>query len=477
MIIRIILAAKTPNLQGRIRTLLPKEEIVIQTVRGKSQLWAKVSSESYDLLIISDALLSKPPIDLIRIVRDLPDSPEVLVLTPGDDEEERAKLLAAGVYAVLSTNLSNSMLKETFDALISRRQELSGSQSPTRVSDSRLRPVLSNFVSSSPAMQSFMQFVRRIVASNATLLITGETGVGKEWLARAIHVESPRATGPFISINCGALPEALLESELFGHEEGAFTGATRSRRGMFELAHNGTIFLDEVGEMPLHLQVKLLSVVQSREVQRLGSERALPINVRIMAATNRELEEEVEAKRFRRDLYYRLSVVNLVVPPLRERKEDIAPLIDAYIEHFRGQFPQLVETFSESALEACYNYAWPGNVRELINVVERAVLISDGEQVRLEDLPDGIRKTSSKAGGDTKWFGDSVAAPESWLERSLKDIKSEVVERIEKAYIIAQLTDTHGNVGKTAERAGLDPRSVYSKMKLFGLKKEDFKDK
>ncbi|MDF1662133.1 MAG: sigma-54 dependent transcriptional regulator [Planctomycetota bacterium] len=475
MIIRIILATKTPNLQGRIKTLLPREGLAIQAVRGKAQLWEKVSGESYDLLIVSESLLPDPPIDLIRIVRDLPDSPEVLILSNNDDEEQRAKLLAAGCYAVINTNLSNSILSETLDALIARRQEVTSPQRTGPQSGPRLRPILSNFVSSSPAMQSFMGFVRRLVNSDATLLITGETGVGKEWLARAIHTESPRATGPFIAINCGALPEALLESELFGHEEGAFTGATRSRRGMFELAHNGTIFLDEVGEMPHHLQVKLLRVVQSREVQRLGSERPLPINVRIMAATNRNLEEEVEAKNFRRDLYYRLSVVNLVVPPLRDRAEDIGPLIDAYIEHFRGQFPQVALGFSDMALKACVQYDWPGNVRELINVVERAVLISEGELIQHEDLPDAIRNSLGITEVRKNENLDGEPNYESWLHKTLAEVRDEALDKLEKAYLDVQLKETKGNIGKTATRAGLDPRSVYSKMKKFGLNKADYK--
>jgi two-component system, NtrC family, response regulator AtoC len=475
MIIRIILAAKTPQLQGRIKMLLPKDGVVIQAVKGKSQLWEKVSSESYDLLIISEVLLPTPPIDLIRIVRDLPDSPEVLVLTSNDDEEQRAKLLAAGCFAVLHTNIANVILTETLEALLARRQE-EGSQNPQMQVGSRLRPILSNFVSSSPAMQNFMQFVQRIVSSDATLLITGETGVGKEWLARAIHTESPRGSGPFIAVNCGAIPESLLESELFGHEEGAFTGATRSRRGMFELAHMGTIFLDEIGEVPQHLQVKLLSVIQSREVQRLGGERPLPISIRIMAATNKVLEEEVDAKNFRRDLYYRLSVIKLVVPPLRDRSEDIPPLIAAYIEHFRGQFPQIAEGFSEMALKACLNYDWPGNVRELINVVERAVLISEGPLIQLGDLPDGIRNTIAQSENCLEWSENLIEVPRSWLTRSLSDIKKEFIENLERAYFKAQLEETKGHIGKTAERSGLDSRSVYTKLKKLGLRKEDFKD-
>jgi DNA-binding NtrC family response regulator len=320
------------------------------------------------------------------------------------------------------------------------------------------------------------------VSSDTSLLITGETGVGKEWLARGIHADSPRRDGPFVAVNCGALPETLLESELFGHEEGAFTGATRVRRGLFETAHGGTIFLDEIGEMPLHLQVKLLRVLESREVQRVGAEVPLRLDVRVMAASNRDLEAEVEAGGFRPDLYYRLGVVTLAVPALRERREDIPTLARSYIDHFSHQFPHTVERIAPEAMAALVEYDWPGNVRELMNVIERAMLLCEGRAITSVDLPDAVGGLASSGppGGSLDELDGDVSAlgsalPDPWLETPLKDLRDALVASLERAYLSALLERTRGRVGETARRAGIDPRSLYAKMRRLGLRKEDYR--
>lgn len=466
MIIRLWLALGKPSLQGRVRRLLPNEGVLVQSLPNRESLWERLGSESFDLLIINRTLLPDPLEDFIRIIRELPESPTVVVLSREDNEVDRAELLATGCRAVLSTKLSNTILREALEGVF---QELRLEQpAPAQTG----RPSLSQFVSLSPAMQAFLRFVRRVVNSDTSLLIMGETGVGKEWLARAVHAEGPRSEGPFIAVNCGALPEALLESELFGHERGSFTGAARSRRGMFELAHTGTIFLDEIGEMPLHLQVKLLRVLQSREIIRVGGEQTVTIDVRIIAATNRNLETDVQDGHFRQDLYYRLGVVNLVVPPVRERREDIPDLIDHYIEHFRGQFPQVVEGISEAALNACLAYDWPGNVRELINVVERALLLCEGEEIELTDLPEAISQSGRSGTLDSH---GSLEFSKAWLRRPYKELKDELLQSFERAYFGLWLEETEGRIGDTAERIGLDPRSLYSKMKKLGFDKKDFK--
>jgi DNA-binding NtrC family response regulator len=334
-------------------------------------------------------------------------------------------------------------------------------------------PRLGDFVSESPTMQAFMRTVRRVVPSSSSLLILGETGAGKERLAMAIHGEGPRSDGPFIAVNCGALPDTLLESELFGHEEGAFTGATRDRRGMFELAHRGTIFLDEIGEMPLHLQVKLLRVLQDRRIQRLGSERAVDVDVRVIAASNRDIEADVDAKQFRRDLYYRLSVVTLTIPALRERREDIPALVQNYVEYLRPQVGRDVNAIDDDVLEALTRYAWPGNVRELINVLERAMLLCDDDTIALHDLPQTIAELA--AGGAAA--GDATSPggfPASWLRGPIREGREQAVAAFEKTYLTGLLRDTGGRVGETAARAGIEPRSLYDKMRKYNLRKEDF---
>ncbi len=324
-------------------------------------------------------------------------------------------------------------------------------------------------------MQAFLHVARRMTTSNTSLLITGETGVGKEWLARAIHGESPRNTGPFVAINCGALPEGLLESELFGHEKGAFTGATRSKRGHFEAAEGGSLFLDEIGEIPLHLQVRLLRVIQAREVQRLGAEQPLRVDVRILAATNRNLLQEVACGNFRRDLYYRLSVVSLAVPPLRERREDIPDLIERYLTHFQSQLPNSIQGVDPHALQALIEYNWPGNVRELINVIERAVLLCEGERISRQDLPDVIARNDTLPAPILVTPDADQGLPASWLQLPLKEAQQKLRDRFEQAYLVGLLQQTRGRVGETARRAGISSRSLYTRMLRLGLRKEDFR--
>ena len=258
-------------------------------------------------------------------------------------------------------------------------------------------------------------------------------------MARAIHAEGPRASGPFITVNCGALPEAsALESELFGHEEGAFTGAVRSRRGGFELAHRGTIFLDEIGELANHLQVKLLCVLQEHEIQRIGSEKSFNVDVRVMAATNRDMDEAIESRSFRKDLFYRLSVMTLEIPPLRDRIEDIPDLVESYINYLRPRIGCEVFGITREAKEALEHYPWPGNVRELINVIERAMLLCNGTEITLGDLPTIISGKSELTQIQTESplpLHDVGDLNEEWLQKSLQEVRKEVIERFERTYL------------------------------------------
>jgi transcriptional regulator with GAF, ATPase, and Fis domain len=258
--------------------------------------------------------------------------------------------------------------------------------------------------------------------------------------------------------------------------EGAFTGATRTRRGSFEMGHGGTVFLDEIGEMPLHLQTKLLRVLQDKEVQPIGSEKPMSVDIRIMTATNRNLEELVSAKEFRQDLYYRLSVVSLVLPPLRERREDIPALVENYIDYFSTNLSRDIEGIAREALDAMVNYDWPGNVRELMNVVERTVLLAREETIKLEDLPVGI----SGYPVPVEVRAEAVNAgfvPEVLTGKTLKEVREEAVSHAETAYLTLLLGETRGRIGETARRAGILPRSLFEKMRRYGLKKEDFKDR
>ncbi len=472
MLIRVVLAVDSA-MRHRLESVLGDAEILAVDSRRPARLWERLKNEDIDLVVVSSALLGKPAETWVRSIRNLPDDPEVIVLSSREDAAERAELLAAGAMAVLHRDLPEPILAETLRALLDRRRQdamrrLAGARPEERYS-------LADFVSSSPAMQRFVAVARRVVASDSSLLILGETGVGKERLARSIHGESPRSRGPFLAVNCGALPESLLESELFGHEEGAFTGATRSHRGYFELAHGGTLFLDEVGEMPVHLQVKLLRVLEDRRVQRVGGERSIPVDVRVMTATNKDLEAELRGRRFRADLYYRLAVVTLTVPPLRERREDIPVLVQSYLEHFAVHLGRGIAGIRPDALGTLVAHAWPGNVRELINVVERAVLLCSGSEIGIADLPSRITGERPPAEGDAPQAGMPVRDVEALAGRPLRDARREVVDAFERAYLETLLRRTGGRIGETAALAGITPRSLYELMQRHGLRKEAFR--
>ncbi|MDH5670628.1 MAG: sigma 54-interacting transcriptional regulator [Myxococcales bacterium] len=304
-------------------------------------------------------------------------------------------------------------------------------------------------VAKSTTMQRVVDLARRVANVDATVLITGESGVGKERIARFVHDESPRSVGPFIAVNCGAITETLLESELFGHARGAFTGATADRPGLFEAANFGTILLDEIGEVSTGMQVKLLRVLQEREVRRVGENKSRPVDVRVLAATNRDLSAAVADETFRQDLYYRLNVVELRVPPLRERREDILPLGRLLLEDAATRMARDVSGLTPGAADQLLRYRWPGNVRELENAMERAVALARGNRIERDDLPEEVREalaTPVVSGADV---------------RSLSDV--------EKEYILAVLKLNGGNQTRTAKQLGIGSATLYRKLKSYGL--------
>lgn len=478
MIVRVIIAVEKLAMRRQLRDLIYKHDVIVETIKGKTHLLERISKESGDLIIISLSLIPKPVHDTIHLLQQLPDSPGVIVISDREDPEERAQLLAAGCDTVLYAGLSSERLQEVLNTILLKRSDILKKGLAAR--RSLAQPRLSDFVSDSRAMQTFMHITNKVVTSDVPLLILGETGVGKERLARAIHAEGSRSDGPFISVNCGALPETLLESELFGHEEGAFTGAIRSRRGWFELAHRGTIFLDEIGELSNHLQVKLLHVLQEHEIQRVGSEKSFTVDVRVIAATNRDVEEDIKLHHFRKDLYYRLSVVTLTIPPLRERREDIPALVESYISYLRPRIGCEVYGITDGALDVLCRYSWPGNVRELINVIERAMLLCDDSEITLKDLPVSISGENITIGGEMLLLPIShkmESFPDAWAGKPLHEIRREVLDTFERNYLAGLLRLTKGRVGETAKRAGIQPRSLFDKMRKYNLRKEDFKDK
>ena len=443
---------------------------MVTAAGSTAELWQQLTHDDHDMVVLNDTLLTDQPEPMIESIRRLPDRPEIVVLRPHENPQGDARLLASGVLATLSDGLPPAAIADAARALIARRRGEAITRQ--RADRPRERYGLKDFVFASPAMQRFMTVVHRVASSDSTVLIQGETGVGKERLARALHNDGPRAGGPFIAINCGAFPESLLESELFGHEEGAFTGATRARRGYFELAHRGTLFLDEVADIPAHLQAKLLRLLEERTLRRLGGERETRIDVRVMAATNRDLEADTDAQRFRRDLYYRLAVVTLTIPPLRERSEDIPMLVHSYVDHFRTALRVPIDGVSPAAMDALCAYGWPGNVRELINVIERSMLLCATSQLELADLPVAVGNLQRRVAQVGVATG---ALDQGLLERPLLEAKEIMIRGFEHEYLTALLRRTGGKVGAAATQAGVNVRSIHEMMKRLGLRKERFK--
>ena len=329
-----------------------------------------------------------------------------------------------------------SELRRVERRLRARRQEARASE----------RRDVSGFVLESPAMHRVIDVARRVAQVDSTVLLTGQSGVGKERIARFIHDESGRAGGPFVAINCGAVPENLLESELFGHVRGSFTGATQDRVGLFEAANNGTLLLDEVGEVPPPMQVKLLRALQERQVRRVGENRNRTVNARVIAATNRDLVKEIRAARFREDLYYRLRVVEIQIPALRERREDILPLARAFVADAARRTSRKVSGFTPAAAHQLLRYGWPGNVRELQNAMERAVVLTNRSRIDVEDLPAEVGLA----------VADVVAAT---------DVRP--LEEVEREYIKSVLRAVSGNRAQAAQKLGIGEATLYRKIKQF----------
>jgi transcriptional regulator with PAS, ATPase and Fis domain len=305
---------------------------------------------------------------------------------------------------------------------------------------------VSGLIARSSAMLRVIDLARRVAKVDSTVLVTGESGVGKERVARLIHDESSRPSGPFVAINCGAMPESLLESELFGHAKGAFTGATQDRAGIFEAANGGTLLLDEIGEVPQAMQVKLLRALQEREVRRLGETRNRKVDVRVLAATNRDLPAEVQAGRLRQDLYYRLRVVEIRVPPLRERREDVLALARTFLSSAAERMRRKVRGITPAAANQLVRYGWPGNVRELENAIERAVVLAKGTRIDVDDLPEevGLAIPSAYAPGDV---------------RPLEDV--------ERDYILAVVRSNRGNKAAAAEQLKIGVATLYRKLRKY----------
>ena len=391
-------------------------------------------------------------VELLAGLKHINPSIEVIIMTAYGSVESAIEAMKFGAADYITKPVDLHLIQVLIRKTLERKQLVSENHLLRKQLQERFS--FKGIISQSPAMEQVLNIAGRVAASNATVLITGETGTGKELVAKALHFSGSRRDKPFIVANCAALPETLLESELFGHEKGSFTGADRLRKGRFETAEGGTLFIDELGEIPLSLQVKLLRVLQERSFERVGSSVPLHADVRIIAATNRDLESMVREGLFRADLYYRLNVVSIHIPPLRERREDIRPLFDMFLSKFTAENHRQVTGISKEALDALQKYSYPGNVRELENIVEQLVVLSRSPVIVREDLPMRVREYHPDLSGSRRLQGSLV----------------EQVEAFEQAMIADALKSSGHVQTRAAEMLGISERHLRYKPGKYGMK-------
>ncbi|MCB9521331.1 MAG: sigma-54-dependent Fis family transcriptional regulator [Myxococcales bacterium] len=413
-------------------------------------------------LVITD--LKMEPVDgmsVLRAVIDANPAAVVMMITAHGTVKTAVEAMQAGAFDFIEKPFPVELLKSKVEkalAVLSDRTRAARLERENEYLRDELGQTggaaFAEMIGSSEPMRRVFRLVEKVARTDSTVHIHGESGTGKELVANAIHALSPRASGPFVKINCGAIPETLLESELFGHEKGAFTDAAKRRIGRFELAHGGTIFLDEIGDVSLAMQVKLLRVLQERTFERVGGERTVAVDVRVVTATNKNLEAEVAAGRFREDLLYRLRIIPIDLPPLRDRRDDVPALVAHFVEKLAKRTRSLATGFSDEALAALQCYAWPGNVRELENVVEQSLVFADGPLVRIDDLPATVLGVER---------ADDLQLPDG--ERALPDI----LEELERQLILRAYEKAGGVKTETARLLGIKTPALYYKLEKYGI--------
>ncbi len=453
---KILVVDDEPNMLLVLETTLKKEGYEVATAPDGLEA-LQVLRDDDVAVIVTD--LKMPKLGglglLARVVKDYPSIP-VIMITAHGTVETAVKALKKGAFDYITKPFEQQDLKN-----IIRKAFKTHSLSEDDLIPGTDEIEHYDIIGTGKKMMKIYDVIKKVAPMTTTILITGETGTGKELIANAIHRNSPRKNDPFIKINCAAIAENLLESELFGYEKGAFTGAINRKPGRFELAHKGTIFLDEVGELPKDMQVKLLRVIQDQEFERVGGLRTIKVDVRLITATNRDLYQDVKVKRFREDLYYRLNVLPVHIPSLRERKEDIPVLTDYFVDKFNKKLNRNIQVIDSTVREMLLNYHWPGNIRELENLVERLVLLAQDDIIRTGDLPPEIKLSESVI-----QTADSMKTGESF-----KDIIKSKTGEIERQMIARVLEECDGNVSRAALQLGLSRKGLQLKMIKYDLRK------
>jgi two-component system response regulator HydG len=433
----------------------------VQGVRGGAEALAAYRKRPADVVVTDLRMVPVDGIEVVRRLREADPEATVVVVSAHGTIPVAVEAMREGAIDFIEKPFSPEVLRARVEKAIEIARERRGARTARARAEALEQDLVREhdphgLVGRSEPMRRVLEQVRKVAATDATVLVLGESGTGKELVARALHDASPRRDKPFVSVSCAAIPEGLLESELFGHEKGSFTGAVRRKLGRFELAHEGTLFLDEVGEIPAATQVKLLRVLQERCFERVGGEETVEVDVRVVSATNRDLAALARDGRFREDLYYRLDVVAIVLPPLRERPGDVEELARHFLSRLAPRLGRAVKGFAPEALECLRRHRWPGNVRELENVLEQALVFAEGELVRPEDLPEALRSAPPAS-----------ALPVPAGDRSL----TEILEDLERQLILAAYERAKGVKAETARLLGIKPSALYYKLEKYGIVK------
>jgi two-component system response regulator HydG len=441
----LLIADDDPGVRQSLERTLTREGYRVILASDGNAALERLQAGGVDLVLTDLKMPGLSGIELLRAVKAIASEVDVILLTAFGTVEEAVKAMKEGAYDFLTKPFQRAQLLRLIRQALERRDLIQ----QNRALQQRLDDLLQQgaVIGSSPAFRRMMTLLEQVAGSSATVLVQGESGTGKELVARTIHARSVRSRGPFVAVNCAALPETLLESELFGYEKGAFTGAAGRKEGRFELADGGTLFLDEVSDLSAVTQPKILRVLQEGEFERLGGTKTLRVDVRIVAATNQSLAQMVREKRFREDLYYRLNVITMTVPPLRERSEDIRVLAQHFLRVYAAKNNRRLEGFTDDAIRRLEAYAWPGNVRELENVIERGVVLTPGALMDMTDLPPEI--------------AGATPLPEGVLSIRIGTPLAEVEARL----LEETLRATKGNKTLTAKLLGIDPTTVLRKLK------------
>ena len=454
---QVLVVDDEESLRHMLVVLLKREGYHATAVASGEQALLELAARSYDV-VLSDIRMPKlGGLELVDEIHKREIETTVILMTAFGSVDVAIEAMKRGAYDYISKPFRPDevvlILKKAEERERLRRENASLKQALAERHRSESAGPAGMIASSAP-MQEILRTVRKIAEYKTTVLITGESGTGKELIARAIHELSPRKEAPFVAVNCGAIPETLLESELFGHKKGAFTDAIRDKKGLFEEASGGTLFLDEIGELPLGPQVKLLRVLQEQMVRAIGANVDEPVDVRVVAATVRDLSAEVGAGRFREDLFYRLNVIQVHLPPLRERREDIAVLVEHFVQRTNARLGMQVEGVSPEAMKLLYAYGWPGNVRELENTIERAMVLADGPRIEVDGLPERLREKGDR-------IRQTLKSGELSIKKTTRIIEEELIRRA--------LRETGGNRTNAAKILEISHRALLYKIKEYGI--------